>query len=70
METDMLIISATMVGIVAMFLLKKRNSKKTLEESMTELELKKRKAGLMAEWERNHKGRTCRGMGCKDDKWH
>ena len=57
METDMLILSATMVGIVAMFLLKKRNSKKTLEE-------------LMAERERNHKGRTCRGMGCKDDKWH
>ena len=57
METDMLIISATMVGIVAMFLLKKRNSKKTLEERMAELE-------------RNHKDRTCRGMGCKDDKWH
>ena len=56
METDMLILSATMVGIVAMFLLK-RNSKKTLEESMTELE-------------RNHKDRTCRGMGYKDDKWH
>ena len=60
----MLIISATMVGIVAIFLLKKRNSKKTLEESMTELGLKKRKAELMAEWERNHKSRTCRGMGC------
>jgi hypothetical protein len=57
METDMLIISATMVGIVAMFLLKKRNSKKTLEEPMVALE-------------RNHKDRTCRGMGCKDDKWH
>ena len=57
METDMLILSATMVGIVAMFLLKKRNSKKTLEERMAELE-------------RNHKGRTCRGMGCNDDKWH
>ena len=57
METDMLILSATMVGIVAMFLLKKRNSKKTLEERMAELE-------------RNHKDRTCRGMGYKDDKWH
>ena len=68
METDMLIISATMVGIVAIFLLKKSNSKKILEESMTELELKKCKAELMAEWERNHKGRTCRGMGCKDHK--
>ena len=60
----MLIISVSMVGMVALFLLKKRNSKKTLEESMTELELKIRKAELMAEWERNHKGRTCRGMGC------
>ena len=45
METDMLIISATMVGIVAMFLLKKRNSKKTLEERMSERQrrLKKRR---------------------------
>ena len=39
----MLSLSATMVGIVAMFLLKKRNSKKTLEERMTERQRRSKK---------------------------
>ena len=43
METDMLILSATIVRIVAMFLLQKRNSKKTLEELMTERQRRSKK---------------------------
>ena len=69
METDLLILSATMVGIVAMFLLK-RNSKNTLEERIAELELKKREEELMAELERNHKGKPCGFKGFSGDKWY
>ena len=48
METDMLIISATMVGIVSIFLLKKRNSEKTLEERMAESQRRsKKRMGLI-----------------------
>jgi hypothetical protein len=69
METDILILSVTMVGMVTMFLLK-RNSKKKFEERMAESELKKCEAERMAEWKINHKGKTCSGMGFSGDKWY
>ena len=48
METDLLIISVSMVGMVAIFLLKKRNSKKTSEERMAESQRRsKKRMGLI-----------------------
>ena len=49
METDILILSVIVASIITLSLIKRRNSKKTLEERMAELE-------------RNHKGRTCEGF--------
>ena len=43
METNLLILSVTMAGIVALFLLKKSNSKKTLEERMAESQRRSKK---------------------------
>jgi hypothetical protein len=49
METNILILSVLVASIITLSLIKRRNSKKTLEERMAELE-------------RNHKGRTCEGF--------
>ena len=48
METNLLILSVSMVGMVALFLLKKRNSKMTLEERMAESQrCSKKRMGLI-----------------------
>ena len=49
METNILILSVIVASMITLSLIKRRNSKKTLEERMVELE-------------RNHKGRTCEGL--------